>query len=146
MQVDLHLGDNLFETDKKFVHAPSDAENANHAVVVQGTTHETMERGSDTVNPATMSRTGLSRLRSFLEQRVHECYRRNVAKIIPMLQAEYLAAEKQLQACEKKLDALSVERLKAGDDAFCDEFCICLRKAMQGSIVAPAAIFGEMLI
>jgi hypothetical protein len=63
-----------------------------------------------------------------------------------MLQAEYLAAEKQLQACEKKLDALSVERLKAGDDAFCDEFCICLRKAMQGSIVAPAAIFGEMLI
>jgi GTPase SAR1 family protein len=143
MQVDSHLGDYLFETDEEFVHACSDAENADRAVVVQRM--KRMGRGSDTVNPATMSRIGLSRLRSFLEQRVDECYRRNVAKIIPMLQAEYLGAEKRLQACEKELEALSVERLKAGAEAFCDEFCVCLRKAMQGSIVAPAAIFGETL-
>ena len=29
---------------------------------------------------------GVTRLRSFLEARVEDCYRRNVAKIVPLLQ------------------------------------------------------------
>lgn len=34
--------------------------------------------------------TGVSRLRRFLEKRVEECYRRNVAKIVPLLQVNWL--------------------------------------------------------
>jgi hypothetical protein len=61
------------------------------------------------------------------------------------LQSEYVAAERRLQVCERELEALSIDRLKAGADAFCDEFCMCLRKAMHGSVIAPASLFGETL-
>jgi hypothetical protein len=91
------------------------------------------------------TRVGLKKLRTFLEERVDECYRRNVRKIIPMLQAEYSSTERKLKACDRELQALSVDRLKAGADAFCDEFCANLRKAMQGTIVAPVTLFGETL-
>lgn len=36
--------------------------------------------------PYHLSFPGVSRLRRFLEKRVEECYRRNVAKIVPLLQ------------------------------------------------------------
>ena len=35
-----------------------------------------------------LPRVGISKLRTFLESRVEECYRRNVAKIVPLLQSE----------------------------------------------------------
>ena len=35
-----------------------------------------------------LPRVGVSRLRRFLERRVEECYRRNVARIVPLLQRE----------------------------------------------------------
>jgi hypothetical protein len=38
-----------------------------------------------------------------------------------------------------------VDRLKAGADLFCDQFCNCLKKSLQGSVVAPASLFGETL-
>lgn len=135
-------GDFAYDTDEDFVNACGDAENADRAVIVQRL--KRAGKGSD-ATIGLMPRVGLSKLRSFLEQRVDESYRRNVRKIIPMLQAEYSSAERRLQACERELEALSIDRLKAGADAFCDEFCTCLRKAIQGSIVAPATLFGETL-
>lgn len=55
---------------------------------------------------------GVSKLRSFLERQVEECYRRNVAKIIPVLQHELRNAESKLDITEKELEALSVENLR----------------------------------
>jgi len=92
-----------------------------------------------------MPRVGISRLRGFLERRVDECYRRNVAKIVPLLKAEYIAAERRLRACERELEAISLERLKDGADAFCDDFCKALKDSIQGSIIAPASSYGETL-
>lgn len=135
----------LFESDEDFVQACTDAEHSDRAVVSQRLKRSNSQTTDSVLGAALTSRVGLSKLRSFLEQRVDECYRRNVRKIIPMLQAEYIAAERRLQACEQELEALSVDRLKAGADAFCDEFCVYLRKALQGSIVAPASLFGETL-
>lgn len=91
------------------------------------------------------SRVGLSTLRKFLEEQVDVCYRRNVQKILPMLHADHQDAEQRLKACEYELQALSPETLKAGADTFCDNFCKCLRKAIQGSITAPVRLFGETL-
>lgn len=92
-----------------------------------------------------LPKVGISRLRGFLERRVDECYRRNVAKIVPLLKAEYAAADRRLRACERDLEAISLEKLKAGADAFCDDFCKSLKDAIQGSIIAPAASYGETL-
>lgn len=136
--------DRVFNTDDDFVASCSDSENADRAVVLQRLKRIGIVGEAATVSGLT-NRIGLSKLRSFLEQRVDECYRRNVRKIIPMLQAEHSATERRLKAVEKELEALSVERLKAGADAYCDEFCEYLRKAIQGSIIAPASLFGETL-
>jgi hypothetical protein len=43
-----------------------------------------------------LPRVGMSRLRRFLERRVEECYRRNVARIVPLLQRELTKAESKL--------------------------------------------------
>lgn len=136
-----HGRDFLYDSDEDFVQSCTDAENADRAIVVQRLKRS--KRGSET--DETLERIGLSNLRSFLEKRVEECYRRNVRKIIPLLQEECSSTEKQLQACEQELEALSIDRLKVGADGFCDEFCVCLRKAIQGSIVAPVKLFGETL-
>lgn len=132
----------MFECDEDFVDACGEAETADKATV--GERFRRIGK-PDSVSSSLLQRIGVSQLRGFLEKRVDECYRRNVAKIIPMLQAEYVATERRLEACERELDALSVERLKAGADAFADEFCVYLRKALQGSVVAPASVFGETL-
>lgn len=133
----------LFSSDDDFVSECGENENNDRAVVASKLRR--MGKTGEAANAGLSGRIGISRLRGFLEQRVDESYRRNVAKIIPTLQSEYVAAERRLKACEKELDSLSVERLKAGADAFCDEFCNLLRKALQGSIVAPANLFGETL-
>lgn len=137
---DPHAADFLFDNDDEFVMACAESEESDRNVVLNRLRRLTR------VNDAVVGeRVGLRKLRTFLEKRVDECYRRNVQKIIPMLQAEYATAEKKLKACERELDALSVDRLRAGADAFCDEFCQNLRKAMQGTIVAPTGLFGETL-
>lgn len=143
--VPVDSGSYLFNTDEDFVHACADAESSDSAVVLQRLKRVGKDGAAATPASALAERIGLNNLRSFLEQRVDECYRRNVRKIIPMLQAEYESAERRLQSCEKELEALSVDRLKAGAEAFCDEFCVCLRKAIQGSIMAPVSLFGETL-
>ena len=138
-----HSSDFIFDNDEDFVAACAEAEEADRALVQQKV--KRMGKASEAAGSVANKRVGLRMLRTYLEERVDESYRRNVAKIIPMLQAEYVTAERRLKACEEELEAISVDRLKAGADAFCDEFCVCLKKSLQGSIVAPASLFGETL-
>ncbi|KAL7538326.1 hypothetical protein ACHAXR_008472 [Thalassiosira sp. AJA248-18] len=143
----LELGnddDFLFDDDDEFVAACAEKEDADRELVW----NRIKRWGSkqDGKNPKSMlPKVGISRLRGFLERRVDECYRRNVAKIVPLLKAEYIAAERRLKACERELEAISLERLKDGADSFCDDFCKALRDSIQGSIIAPAGSYGETL-
>ena len=140
----------VFDNDDDFVNACIENEESDRSIV-----WEKLKRLSQSISlssnedsnilpaNALLPRVGISRLRGFLERRVDDCYRRNVAKIVPLLQAEHTAAAKRLKACEKELEALSVERLKAGADAFCDDFCNALKEAVQGSVIAPSSVYGE---
>ena len=134
--------DFLFDDDDEFVAACAEKEDADRELVWNRVKRWKQEGK----NPKSMlPKVGISRLRGFLERRVDECYRRNVAKIVPLLKSEYIAAERRLKACERELDAISLERLKDGADAFCDDFCKALKDSIQGSIIAPAASYGETL-
>lgn len=144
----------IFRNDDEFVSSCIDNEEQDRAVVTQKLKNfvSSMKKknrdGSmfeDTPLQTLLPRIGLSQLRSFLERRVDECYRRNVAKIVPLLQAELASSERRLEACERQLDALSVDRLKAGADNFCDEFCAALKETIQGSVLAPPTVYGETM-
>ena len=148
--------DFLFDDDDEFVAACAEKEDADREVVWNrikrsgggggGGGKSPDGSGSSNKNPkAMLPKVGISRLRGFLERRVDECYRRNVAKIVPLLKAEYIAAERRLKACERELEAISLERLKDGADSFCDDFCKALKDSIQGSIIAPASSYGETL-
>ena len=141
-----NFDDFIFEHDDEFVSACHESEESDRAVVEQRL-KKLMIGKENPVSAAKLMlpRVGLSRLRGFLERRVDECYRRNVAKIVPMLQAEHEACKRRLADCEAELDAISIERLKQGADAFCDEFCAALKEAIQGSVIAPPSVFGETL-
>lgn len=54
-------------------------------------------------SPSCLPRVGVSRLRRFLERRVEECYRRNVARIVPLLQHEMSKAEGRLLTTEQEV-------------------------------------------
>lgn len=88
---------------------------------------------------------GISRLRSFLETQVEDCYRRNVAKIVPLLQTELRAAESKLSATEEELSALSLDRLKKGANLFRELFSKELANAIHGSVKASPEDWGETL-
>jgi len=132
--------DYIYENDNDFVQGCIENEESDRAIVRQR-----LKKSDGFTSRELLRRVGLSRLRGFLEKKVNECYKKNVAKIVPLLQAEHAAAAKRLQACEKELDALSVDKLKASADAFCDEFCIAVKESVQGSIVAPPSMFGESI-
>ena len=143
-----------YEDDDEFVAACAEKEDADRELVWNRVKRagggvgkgKSPDGGGNVKNPkAMLPKVGISRLRGFLERRVDECYRRNVAKIVPLLKAEYIAAERRLKACERELEAISLERLKDGADAFCDDFCKALKASIQGSIVAPASSYGETL-
>ena len=140
--------DFLFDDDDEFVAACAEKEDADRELVWNRIKRWQSGKGEDGgKNPKSMlPKVGISRLRGFLERRVDECYRRNVAKIVPLLKAEYIAAERRLKACERELEAISLERLKDGADAFCDDFCKALKDSIQGSIIAPASSYGETLV
>lgn len=140
--------DYLFDHDDDFVSACIENEESDRAIVTQRLKKFVMGKDRDPkmwASQTLLPRVGLTRLRGFLERRVDECYRRNVAKIVPILQAERSACERRLQACELELDALSIEKLKEGANTFCDEFCTALQQAIQGTVVAPPSMFGETL-
>ena len=88
---------------------------------------------------------GVTRLRSFLEQRIEDCYRRNVAKIVPLLQSELRVAESKLEATERELAALSVERLKHSAKLYRERFMKELVNSIQGTVKASPEEFGETL-
>lgn len=88
---------------------------------------------------------GVSRLRTFLENRVEDCYRRNVAKIVPILQTELRLTESKLQATEEELNALSVDRLKKTANLYREKFSKELSNAIQGTVKASPAEWGESL-
>ncbi len=92
-----------------------------------------------------LNRVGVSKLRTFLERRVEDCYRRNVARIVPLLQRELNKAEVNLLATEEDLNALSVEHLKESAEEYREHFVGALRSAIQGTIRAPPETFGESL-
>src|SRR6056300_632177 len=105
--------DSFFEDDDEFVAACAEKEDADRELVW----NRVKRLANDGQNPkALLPKVGIGRLRGFLERRVDECYRRNVAKIVPLLKAEYIAAERRLKACENELEAISLERLKDGAD------------------------------
>jgi hypothetical protein len=145
----VNMDDFIYDNDEDFVAACGDNEDSDRSVVwqrIKKFNGKDKRGGTITFDPkGLMPRVGLSRLRGFLERRVDECYRRNVAKIVPLLQAEHVAAERRLEACESELEALSVDRLKAGADAFCDDFCKAIKESIQGTVLAPASLFGETL-
>ncbi|KAL7547959.1 hypothetical protein ACHAWF_011264 [Thalassiosira exigua] len=146
-----------FDDDEEFVAACAEKEDADREMVWNrikrwggsggsGSANSAAGSSAPARNPKSMiPKVGISRLRGFLERRVDECYRRNVAKIVPLLKAEYASAERRLRACERELEAISLERLRDGADVFCDDFCKALKDAIQGSIMAPAGSYGETL-
>jgi hypothetical protein len=75
----------------------------------------------------TISNTNLC---GFIERFVDKCYCRNVAKIVPLLKVEYIAADCCLRALEHEFEAVSLNRLKDGADSFCNNFC----KGLKDSI------------
>lgn len=139
------VDDFIFDNDDEFVKACIDNEKSDRSVVWEKLKRTSRSKKNTNAIPANilLPRVGVTKLRGFLEERVDDCYRRNVAKIVPLLQAEHGAASKRLKACEAELEALSVERLKAGAESFCDDFCKALKDAIQGSIAAPASVYGE---
>jgi len=141
--------DFLFFNDDDFVAACVENEESDRAVCTQRLKNLNFRSGDKqppvSAAKSMLPRVGLSRLRGFLERRVDECYRRNVAKIVPMLQAEHEACKRRLESCEQELDAISIDRLKQGADSFCDEFCAALKETIQGSVIAPPSVFGETL-
>ncbi|KAG5179162.1 hypothetical protein JKP88DRAFT_201174 [Tribonema minus] len=92
-----------------------------------------------------LPRVGVSRLRRFLERRVEDCYKRNVARIVPLLQRELTKAEARLLATEREMSALSLDQLKAGAEDYREHFVRALGSAIQGTIQAPPDQFGETL-
>ena len=57
-------------------------------------------------------------LRSFLECFVEYCYSCSVTKSVPLLKAEYIAADHCLRVCKLEFEAILLERLKDGAGTF----------------------------
>jgi hypothetical protein len=88
---------------------------------------------------------GVSRLRAFLEARVEDCYRRNVAKIVPLLQSEMRMTEAKLKITEAELNALSLDRLRQAANDYRELFSKELANAIQGTVRASPQEWGETL-
>lgn len=131
------VGVNRDYDNEDFVHALQDAE------------VEDKTRMSNLMGPITAKSiskiVGVAQLRSFLESRVEECYRRNVAKIIPLLQTELRNAEDKLLATELELNSLSVEKLRESANFYREKFSKELSNAIQGTVKASPEDWGENL-
>jgi hypothetical protein len=85
---------------------------------------------------AALQNVGVTRLRTFLEARVEDCYRRNVAKIVPLLQSELRHAESKLASTEQELAALSIDRLKQSANIYRERFAKELANSIHGTVKA----------
>lgn len=88
---------------------------------------------------------GVSRLRQFLEDRIEESYRKNVAKILPLLQQNLLLAQQQLAQTEGEIQALSQDKLKSGANYFREKFARELGGVIHGTAKASPEDCGETL-
>ncbi len=86
---------------------------------------------------------GVSRLRTFLEQRVEDCYRRNVDIILPKLKLEMDGALSKLSAVEKELDALSLDKLASSANTYRENFAKQLALVVQGTVKLSPTEWGE---
>lgn len=86
---------------------------------------------------------GVSRLRSFLEQRVEECYRRNVDIILPKLKLEMDGAQSKLLAVERELEALSLDKLATSANLYRETFAKQLALVIQGTVKLSPTQWGE---
>ena len=94
---------------------------------------------------AALQNVGVTRLRTFLEARVEDCYRRNVAKIVPLLQSELRHAETKLASTEQELAALSIDRLKQSANIYRERFAKELANSIHGTVKANPEEWGEAL-
>ena len=76
---------------------------------------------------------GVMRLRSYLEGRVEESYKRNVAKILPMIQNELNKVESKLNNVQIELNELSLENLKKQADGYRSKFVKSLHDLIKGA-------------
>jgi GTPase SAR1 family protein len=88
---------------------------------------------------------GVSRLRSFLEQRVEESYRRNLGGILPKLNLELEASKQKLSEVDREIEALSLDKLQLAANAYREAFTKQLSDAIQGSIKLDPAKHGEAM-
>lgn len=100
--------------------------------------------GSKQAKPP-LEKVGITKLRSFLEARVEDCYRRNVAKIVPLLQTDLHNAESKLDSIENEIKDLSIDRLKARANIYREKFCKELASLIQGTVKASPEDWGETL-
>jgi hypothetical protein len=113
-----------FDSNDAFVQALQNAEQNDRTVAVA-------KMGAVKAKNA-LQNVGVTRLRSFLESRVEDCYRRNVAKIVPLLQTELRHAEGQLAEVDAQLRSLSLENMKQLANEHRELFAKELSNAIQG--------------
>jgi len=92
-----------------------------------------------------LKRVGVNQLRSFLESRVEDCYRRNVAKIVPLLQHELRLSEAKLAQVEEELNSLSIDRLRNAANIYREKFSKELSETIHGTVRASPDEWGETL-
>uniref|UniRef100_A0A2N9F9M3 Uncharacterized protein n=1 Tax=Fagus sylvatica TaxID=28930 RepID=A0A2N9F9M3_FAGSY len=92
-----------------------------------------------------MSRIGVSKLRSFLEELLWKRYMDNVPMIIPLLEKEYHSTTRKLNEINRELSTLDEVKLKEKGRAFHDLFLTKLSLLLKGTVVAPPDKFGETL-
>ena len=126
-----------YSTNEDFVTALRQAEGDDHRAV--------SNKMGSVQSRSSLQNVGITRLRSFLEARVEDCYRRNVAKIVPLLQGELRYAESKLTATEAEISALSIERLKHRANLYREKFAKELSNAIHGSVKASPEDWGESL-
>jgi hypothetical protein len=94
---------------------------------------------------ASLRNVGVSRLRQFLEDRIELSYRRNVAKILPLLQINLQQTEQKLLDTDADIAALSMDKLKSGANSFRENFSRELASVIHGTAKVSPEECGETL-
>lgn len=131
--------DKDFGTNEDFVAAIKSAEYADNKDIYLKVKAQNQDQSS------LLQHVGVSKLRSYLEDRVDDCYRRNVAKILPMLQSDYRRAADELSATQQELSSLSVENLRSGANMYRETFVKELSGIIQGTAKVSPSEWGETL-
>lgn len=103
------------------------------------------EKLGRTLSKREMSRIGVSKLRSFLEELLWKRYMDSVPMIIPLLEKEYHSTTRKLNEINRELSTLDEVKLKEKGRAFHDLFLTKLSLLLKGTVVAPPDKFGETL-